>query len=56
MAEALVLLFSLNLTNTVGCNRIEVNFDNFEVTKIKKNEGRSFGLSVTVFDDISHCV
>uniref|UniRef100_M8AJH5 Glucose-methanol-choline oxidoreductase N-terminal domain-containing protein n=1 Tax=Aegilops tauschii TaxID=37682 RepID=M8AJH5_AEGTA len=39
-----------------GCNRIEVNFDNFEVTKITKNEGRSFGLSVTVFDDISHCM
>ena len=54
MTEALALQFGLNSATTVWCNHIEVNSDNIEVIETMKNGGRSFGLSVTVFDDIYH--
>jgi ribonuclease HI len=49
-AEAIALRFGLNLANTVGCSKIEVNSDSVEVVNAL-SQGYSSSVASSIIDD-----
>lgn len=50
-AEALAVRFGLELARSLGCKRLIINSDNFEVIEVMNNGVKSSGVAVAVFDD-----
>ena len=53
-AEALALKFGLQLSSSVGCNRLVVNSDSLELMEIKNKNGQYGGNAATIIDDCYH--
>ena len=49
--EASVLRYGLSLAQTVGNNKVIINYDNLEVVNTMNEGGRSTGQTATIFDD-----